>query len=522
MLTPGVVHRKTFALAAASVMLGLAGCAAQIAAPPASPVGAATITAEDLFARIEFLASDALRGRDTPSPGLEAAAAYIVSEHRRTGLEPAGENGTYYQRYPYGLRRLSAERARLRITTATGAEDLVLGRDYFTAGATVGPVDAALVFVGRDIPQSAQGGSLRDRVAVTLLPGDGLSRDFRMLRAQQLERARTEGARAAIHVLDPSWSVERFAAGSRAAQQARRTLGAEAGFPQIFLSHSAARRLFAAGGLDLDALSSRALSGEMQPVSFSGITVNTELPEERLDDAMPPNVAAVIRGSDPLLRDEYVILSAHMDHVGVGTPVNGDSIYNGADDNASGTAGLLEVAQAFASLPVSERPRRSIMILHVSGEEKGLLGSRWFADNPTVPVEQIVANINVDMIGRNSPDSVVVIGKTYSTLGEVVDRVNASRPELRLVTSDDLWPEERFFFRSDHFNFARREIPSIFFFTGVHEDYHRPSDTVDKIDFDKTERISRLIFHVAYEIANDPRRPTWDPAGLEEVRALTR
>jgi Zn-dependent M28 family amino/carboxypeptidase len=260
----------------------------------------------------------------------------------------------------------------------------------------------------------------------------------------------------------------------------------------------------------------------MPPVSFSGVTVNTELPEERLDEAMPPNVAAVIRGSDPLLRDEYVILSAHMDHVGVGTPVNGDSIYNGADDNGSGTAGLLEVAQALASLPLADRPRRSIIILHVSGEEKGLLGSRWFADNPTVPVEQIVANINVDMIGRNSPDSVVVIGKEYSTLGEVVDRVNASRPELRLVTSDDLWPEERFFFRSDHFNFARREIPSIFFFTGVHEDYHRPSDTVDKLDLDKTERISRLIFHIALEIANDPARPTWDPAGLEEVRALTR
>jgi hypothetical protein len=253
MQTMGAVHR-IFALAAASAMLTLAGCAAQIAAPPASPVGAATITADDLFARIEFLASDALRGRDTPSPGLEAAAAYIVSEHRRTGLEPAGENGTYYQRYPFGLRRLSAEGARLRVVTAAGAEDLVLGRDYFTAGATAGPIDAALVFVGRDIALSEQGGTLRDRVAVSVLPGDGLSRDFRMLRTQQLNRARAEGARAAIHVLDPAWSEDRFAAGARAAQQARRALGPEVAFPQIFLSHAAARRLFAAGGLDLDAL----------------------------------------------------------------------------------------------------------------------------------------------------------------------------------------------------------------------------------------------------------------------------
>src|SRR5690606_25103748 len=196
-----------------------------------------------------------------------------------------------------------------------------------------------------------------------------------------------------------------------------------------------------------------------------------------------PNVVAVLPGSDPALRDEYVILSAHMDHVGVGPHVNGDSIYNGADDDASGTSGLLEVAEAMVSLP--QAPRRSVVFLHVSGEEHGLLGSRWYSDHPTVPLERVVANINVDMIGRNSPDSVVVIGKEYSSLGEVVNGVGADHPELGLVVSDDIWPEERFFFRSDHFNFARKEIPALFFFTGVHEDYHQPSDEVEKLDVDK-------------------------------------
>jgi hypothetical protein len=504
-------------------MLGVVGCAAQVAAPPAaSPYGAASITASDLFARIEFLASDALRGRDTPSPGLEAAAAYIVTEYRRLGLEPAGDEGSFYQRYPYPLRQLSSEGTRFRIDTPAGTDDLVLGRDFFTAGGTVAPLDGALVFVGREIPLSGDGGSLRDRVAVAALPGDGMSRDFRQLRSRQVSGAQREGAVAIVHVLEPGWSPDRIAAAARTAGEPRRTLGAGTAFPQIFLSHAAAERLFTAGGLDLSDLWGGAENGNGGPVAFSGITASTEIPEQRLDEAMPPNVAAVLRGSDPRLREEYVILSAHMDHVGVGRLVNGDSVFNGADDNASGTAGLLEIAQAFASLPEAERPRRSVIFLHVSGEEKGLLGSRWFADNPTVPVEQIVANINVDMIGRNSPDSVIVIGKDYSSLGTVVNRVNRSRPELGLIAADDPWPEERFFFRSDHFNFARREIPAIFFFTGVHEDYHRPSDTVEKIDFDKAERISRLIYYVTREIANDPRRPTWDPTGLEEVRALTR
>jgi Zn-dependent M28 family amino/carboxypeptidase len=232
-------------------------------------------------------------------------------------------------------------------------------------------------------------------------------------------------------------------------------------------------------------------------------------------------VVAILPGRDPALRDEYVLLSAHMDHVGVGRPMNGDSIYNGADDNASGTSGLLEIARVLSSLP--ERPRRSVVFLWVSGEEKGLLGSRWFADNPTFPIERVVANINADMIGSDRHrDSVVVIGKDYSTLGEVVNRVNARHPELRLTASDDIWPEQQFFYRSDHVNFLRKEIPALFFFTGVHECYHQPCDTPDFVDAGKAARVATLILHTVTDIANAERRPEWDPAGLEEVRRLTR
>jgi Zn-dependent M28 family amino/carboxypeptidase len=204
----------------------------------------------------------------------------------------------------------------------------------------------------------------------------------------------------------------------------------------------------------------------------------------------------------------------------VGAPVNGDSIFNGADDDGSGTVGILEIARAFAALPA--RPRRSVVILHVSGEEKGLIGSEWFSDHPTLPLDRIVANINIDMIGRNNADSVVVIGKAYSTLGATVNAVTRAHPELHLTTADDMWPQERFFFRSDHFNFARKEVPAIFFFSGVHPDYHRPSDEVSRIDFGKLTRIARMAFFTAWEVANAPARPQWDPAGLAEVRRMTR
>ncbi|HEX6369668.1 MAG TPA: M28 family metallopeptidase [Longimicrobium sp.] len=234
-----------------------------------------------------------------------------------------------------------------------------------------------------------------------------------------------------------------------------------------------------------------------------------------------PNVVAVFPGSDPTLRNEYVVFSAHMDHVGVGRPVRGDSIYNGADDDASGTSALLEVAEAFAALET--RPARSILFLGVSGEEKGLLGSAYFSDHPTVPIASIVANLNIDMIGRNERDNVAVIGKDYSSLGDVVQRAAAeNRALVGLTAGDDVWPDEGFFFRSDHFNFARKEIPAIFFFAGPHEDYHEPSDEVERLDVDKAARVARLVFLTGHAVATNPQRPQWTEAGLREVRRMMR
>ncbi|HYJ78596.1 MAG TPA: M20/M25/M40 family metallo-hydrolase, partial [Longimicrobiaceae bacterium] len=480
---------------------------------------AESITPQDLYARIEFIASDQMRGRDTPSPELEIAAGYLVNQYRLYGLQPAGEDGTFYQWYPFPLRRLSVAGARLEFAGRGAAQTLALGRDFFALGGTAASLSAGMVFVGQGQDAATAPGTLRDQVAVMLLPGNG-NRAWRLMRNQQRNAARRAGAVAVVHVLDAVWSADSVQKYGTQAMQPSRTLGTELAFPEFFVTRDAAGRVFSAAGLDLDALAARAADPAFRPVPVPGITVAAGLPVETVEASRAPNVVAMIPGSDPVLRNEYVVLSAHMDHVGVGQAVNGDSIYNGADDDGSGTTGILEVAEAFARL--GARPKRTIVFLHVSGEEKGLLGSEWFSEHPTLPLDRIVANINVDMIGRNNPDSVVVIGKQYSSLGAVANRVAAAHPELHLTLSDDLWPQENFFFRSDHFNFARKEIPAIFFFSGVHEDYHRPSDEVEKIDTDKAARIARMVFYIANEIANDPQRPQWDPAGLAEVRRLTR
>lgn len=229
-----------------------------------------------------------------------------------------------------------------------------------------------------------------------------------------------------------------------------------------------------------------------------------------------PNVVAILPGSDPSVADEYLVYSAHMDHVGVrGGQADGDSIFNGADDDASGTAVVMEVAEAMASLEVA--PRRSVIFLLVSGEERGLWGSQAFVARSPVAVEAMVANLNADMVGRNWSDTIVAIGREHSSLGETLERVNRDHPEIGMTAIDDIWPEERFYFRSDHYNFARNGVPVLFFFNGVHEDYHRASDEVELIDEDKAARIGQLLFYLGLEIADAPGRPEWDPDSYREI-----
>ena len=229
-----------------------------------------------------------------------------------------------------------------------------------------------------------------------------------------------------------------------------------------------------------------------------------------------PNSVGILEGSDPELKNEYIVFSGHMDHVGVGRPNEaGDSIRNGADDDGSGTIAVVELAEAFAML--AEPPKRSMVFLAVSGEERGLWGSRFYAENTTVSAGELVANLNADMISRNAPDSIVVIGKEHSDLGESMNRVNSEHPELGLTAADDIWPEENFYSRSDHFNFARRGVPVLFFFCGTTEDYHGVDDEVEKMDIAKATNTTKLIFYLGLDVANAAEKPQWNPESYDEI-----
>jgi hypothetical protein len=473
---------------------------------------AAVITAESFRARLYFLASDALQGRNTPSPGLEVAAAWLASEHQRMGLRPAAE-GSYYQRWPY--RQIGPDVAEVALTLegSAGSHALTSAAGVAFRGGAEGALDAELVFagLGRQLPD---GGGVRGKAVVISVPGEP-TRNTLAATGRVAQWVQASGGVALVVVLDPSVPQPTLAAFAEEAAAPAWRMGWDLPLPQLFLPRELADRAIPG----LAAPLGRAAAGDPFLQPLGGVRLTGTLPASIAVDGLPANVVAMIPGSDPVLRDEYVVLSAHYDHVGVGRPMDGDSIYNGADDNGSGTVGLLEVARAISGMPTA--PRRSVLFVHVSGEEKGLLGASWFVDHSPVPVDRMVANLNADMIGGDvHVDSLVVIGKTYSDMGPLVDRLNDSMPELRLTTSDDLWPEQRFFFRSDQFHFMRKEIPSLFFFTGVHDCYHRPCDEVDFVNHDKAARIARLLTHTVLELANRDERPQWVQEGLAEVRQL--
>jgi hypothetical protein len=436
-------------------------------------------------------------------------AKYVADELRRFGLKPGGDNGTWFQRYPITRRRL--EPAQSRVVLEAGATTVTARLDA-TARHVSGdiprqPVSGPVILVGGPVTPDAVGQmKLRDKVVLYV---HDYSRTIPTNATQVARAIRVSGARAIVAVSNLDSAA--FAARVPRSGQERYGMELRTGYPpSLEVSESAIAPVLGSAGVKLEEVRRAA-----QPVArdLSGVTARVELKETVTDSLDAPNTIGILEGSDPALRNEYLVYSAHMDHVGI-TRGRPDSVNNGADDNASGTAGVIELAEAF-SRP-GARPKRSIVFLTVSGEEKGLWGSRWFSEHPTVPLERLVANINIDMIGRNWADTIVAIGKEHSDLGATLERVNAEHPELRMVAIDDRWPEERFYFRSDHYNFARKGVPAIFFFNGVHEDYHAVTDSPDKINSEKESRILRLLYYFGREVGDAPERPKWN----EESRRL--
>jgi hypothetical protein len=472
-------------------------------------MAASTITPDDMYDRIAFIASDEMGGRDTPSPGLEKTASYIADQFRSFGLTPAGDSGTFIQRWSYRTSTMDVSRTVLRAEVGSSSVVAKIGSEFFVIpAASTTNATAGMVYAGTAGQTRALGADAKGRFAAFFVPGAELDMNWQSGVQSAMLASQSAGVAGIVLILDPAFDAGMIS-------QLSAALGSQqAPLFVIGLRHDKAKEILTADGQDLDALrGSSPASAVTLPNTRLSVSVYRSSSESR-----PPNVVAVLLGSDPVLRDQYVVFSAHMDHVGFG-PSNeeGDSIFNGADDDASGTATVLEVAQAFASLPT--RPKRSLIFLTVSGEEKGLFGSAWFTEHPPVAKDKIIANINLDMVGRNHPDTVVAIGQDYSSLGPTAQRVARQRPELHLVVAPDLWPQENLFFRSDHFNFARAGIPAIFFTTGLHEQYHKQSDEAELIDKDKITRIGRLVFHLAHDIANAAEAPTWTEAGRAAVKA---
>jgi hypothetical protein len=502
--------------------------------------GIETISANQIRDYLMFIASDEMEGRDTPSRGLDTTAKFLAMNLARWGFKPAGDEGSFFQRID--LQRNRADGGQTKVEY--GGRTLVAGTDYIPVGGS-GNVSGQLVFAGTGwFVKSKQidaykGVDPAGRIAVIFgtpnAPPRGVARaDFGKQGEDFMnpsDYARSKGVVGLIYVPDfqyfANWQRNRQRIMERGSTVvAKFQTQTTQPVPSIVISPETANALFAgerqtASGIFNTSYSS---TGTTLPASFlmsdqKKITMNVASSTETVPTQ---NVVAVWEGSDPVLKAEYVALGAHYDHVGSGCPPNGaDTICNGADDDGSGTTALLGMAEALAKAPT--RPKRSVLFVWHCGEEKGLWGSRYFTEFPTVPLNQIVAQINIDMIGRSKkegdtnprnaeltgPDGVYLIGSTMMSteLGELVNSVNKSFLNITFDTRyDDPADPNRFFFRSDHYNYARKGIPIIFFFDGVHEDYHRAGDSPDKIDYPKMEKITRTIYMTLWEIANRPAR----------------
>jgi hypothetical protein len=472
---------------------------------------AETITEADVQSRVHLIAADSMGGRDTPSPGLEKTAAYIASEFERMGLEALGDAGGWYQNY--GIRISSVDPTGSSITiSGAGGEEFGLTPGIDASGYSRGSPDEAhvsapLVVVGGGgtgtVPSDLE---RRDGAALLWATSADFNRDERQRARQAGTQVGAEFLLIAVGDDDP-----RIAPLSGPTESVSTDFGSPT---SIMLREARVREGSPALAAAIDEVrASPTLVMASQPDWTA--TFDTRFVRDEWQDV--PNVVGMVRGRDPALRDEYVVITAHFDHVGsrCAREDETDRICNGADDNASGTTGLLELAEAFAQS--GARPRRSVIFAAVSGEERGLLGSRFFAQNPPVLIDDVVANINMDHLGRNWTDSIVIIGGEHSDLGPLAWQVAEAHPELNVAPLPDQWPDERIYFRSDHYNFAREGVPILFFTNGFHDDYHRVTDSPDKIDPEKQSRVVRYIFYVAQQIANQDVRPSWDEESYRQI-----
>jgi Zn-dependent M28 family amino/carboxypeptidase len=484
---------------------------------------------------VRFLADDRLEGRDTGSEGYRQAAEYVAGQLAALGVKP-GAGDSYLQEVELVSRRLVEERTRLALVRGGQEVPLEIGREAIVSSRVGEPsvVDAPLVFVGHglSIPEAGHddfsGVDVKGKVAVILSGGPStISGALRAHYGSSAERAkalRKAGAIATLTIPNPRyvevpWSRTAASRKQASMQFADASLNEDAGLKLgVAYNPEYAQQLF-----------------EGQPYTFKELVAladadkplpKFELPvrlKAQVDFVTAPvksaNVVGVLPGSDPALAKEYVVLSAHLDHVGVGEPVNGDGIYNGAMDNATGVAAVLEVARALQAA----KPKRSVVFTLVTGEEKGLLGSRYFAVRPTVPPGSMVANLNLDMFLPLVPfERVMALGQEESSLGASLQQVAAAHG---VKVMPDPEPNRMGFVRSDQYSFIREGVPALAFKFGYEkgskeealfkkwrsDHYHAPSDDLGQpLDREGAARFVRLLADLARTVADAPGRPTWN------------
>jgi hypothetical protein len=535
------MRRNFFAFLFALSLLVSAGLGQTVRITPAERKIAAGITADQMSDYLHFVASDAMEGRDTPSRGLDTTAEFLKMNLSRWGFKPAGDNGTFFQKIELTSESVDPVNNILQID----AKPFAVGTDFFRMAGRNGSANALMVFAGngwvvksKNI-DSYKGVDVKGRIVVligqgfpnantiTSMPAGVAQTDLTGVKgtdwADPVTYATSHGAAGIILIGSPQlqgmWpQVRQFL--NRGTMYPTKLRDAQPGasgttMPVVLVSNAVADAIFAG-----------ASAGKDSPTPFTIDKTVSMTTMGRSEKKWTQNVVAIWEGRDPVLKNEMVAIGAHYDHVGMNPNAPGDDkIWNGADDDGSGTVAVLSIAEALAKSKL--RPKRSILFVWHAGEEKGLWGSEYFNKFPTVDIKKVVAQLNIDMIGRSKKagdtnpknkdltgdHAIYVIGSEMmsSTLGSVVKGTNDGFLKLTYdYRYDDPKDTNRFFFRSDHFNYALNGIPIAFWFDGVHEDYHGAGDSPDKIDYAKMEKVARTIFLTMWEVSDLPSRPKID------------
>lgn len=500
-----------------------------------------TINKDHGYKHLSVLASDAYEGRETGTKGAWMAADYIRKHFQSIGLKgPVG--GSYFQ--PIDMVSYQLTQTVLSVNGVAKEE----GKDFVipTSGVSLKGFTFHgddIVFAGyglnKDGYNDFAGVDVKGKVVLifasgdptvkagTAGPDDRAARRKAILAQQAKMKYLIESQALAVLQIDPALgnlSPELKATyagtGQVSLKSAERTAKMERmpNFPSILISVATADEILKAAGTSTAALQQKITAAVKPasvvfPLSVSGAAMKEEV------KVRAENVLGFMEGSDPILKKEILVITGHYDHIGL-TLSGTDKVNNGADDDGSGTTGVLMIADAFAKAKKAGKgPKRSILFMTVVGEEKGLLGSEWYSEHPVFPLEQTITNLNIDMIGRvdktheQNPEFIYIIGSDMlsSDLNTIGIKANDTYTKIKLdMTYNNRTDPNQYYYRSDHYNFAKHGIPVIFYFNGVHDDYHQPGDEVDKINFDLLAKRAQLVYFTAWDLANRSKRPVVD------------